>query len=60
MEYYTIKQIADMFHVDYQVIRLLILDGHLKAVKVGRQWRISQVDLDRYIKVHSTELQSRL
>jgi len=59
-EYYSIREVANQLRVDYQVIRVLILDGHMKAVKVGKQWRISQANLDRYLHTHSTQLISNL
>ena len=57
MTYYTIKEISVQLKISDRTIGRLIYSGKLAATKVGRQWRISQFDLDRYIKKQTTKTQ---
>lgn len=54
--YKTIEQVAELLNVSYQVIRNLIVEGKLRAFKAGRQWRIKESELDKYIEKRSTSL----
>lgn len=54
--YKTIEQVAELLNVSYQTVRDMIVSGKLKAFKAGRQWRIKESELDRYIESRSTSL----
>lgn len=47
---YTVKQTASLLSVHFQTIKNMIYRGELKAVKVGRQWRITEEELERIKK----------
>ena len=49
-QFYTIEEIAKMLRVSEATVRNLISSGELPAAQVGRQWRISQADLDKYLE----------
>ena len=50
-QYYMPEEIALMLKVDKETIYRHLKSGKLKGNKVGGTlWRISQEDLDRYIK----------
>jgi len=49
-EYYTIEEVAKMLKVVYLTVYRWIHDGKLKAYKVGKQYRIKNKDLERFIK----------
>ena len=44
--FYTIDQVAEILDIHHKTVRKFIKEGKLKANKVGKQWRISQEDLD--------------
>lgn len=44
--FYTIDQVAEILDIHHKTVRKFIKEGKLKANKVGKQWRISQDDLD--------------
>jgi len=52
---YTISDLSKILGVDRRSIYRYLKDGKIKAVKFGRQWRISEADLkellDRGISV---------
>lgn len=46
----TIKEAKDILKVGRNTMYGLLRDGHLKARKVGAQWRIRREDLLEYMK----------
>lgn len=57
-KFYTIDQVADALEMHHKTIRKFIKDGKLKANKVGKQWRISKEDLDRFMDIKSDKSNS--
>lgn len=49
-QYYSIKDVAKMLKVVYLTVYRWIQSGQLVAFKVGKQYRIKENDLNRYIK----------
>ena len=49
-EFYTVDQVAELLQLNPVTIRRHIEDKKIKAVKVGRVWRISQQQLDEFLK----------
>jgi excisionase family DNA binding protein len=45
MKFYTTHQISERYQIHNLTVRRMIADGRLKAVKVGRHWRVSPVAL---------------
>ena len=46
---YTVKETSKMLKTSRQQVRRMIRGGELTAVKVGREWRISDDDLRRFL-----------
>lgn len=44
---YTPEEVADMLRVTRRTVYEWIRSGQLKAVKVGRQWRITEDDISK-------------
>lgn len=53
LEVYTVKETAQILKTTRQQIRKMILAEELPAVKVGREWRISEEDLVAFINSSS-------
>lgn len=53
-DYYSVKQMQDFLKVDRITIYRMLQDGRLKGVKIGHQWRFSQLEVDRLLGVEST------
>jgi len=51
-KFYTINEVAELLDMHHKTIRKFISEGSLKANKVGKQWRISEQDLNSFIKVN--------
>ena len=47
---YTIDEIADILKVTQRTIYNYIKSGSLKAIKIGKYWRIRHEDLDHFLK----------
>ena len=48
--YYTPKEVGDILKVNYRKILDLIIIGKLSAIRIGRQYRISENELEEYVK----------
>lgn len=53
-KYYRVEEIAQMLRVNPRTIRQAINEGELKATRVGRLIRISQQQLDSYLRKFSS------
>lgn len=49
-EIYTITQVAEYLKISDKTVRRLIDKKELLASKVGKSWRITHEDVDRYLK----------
>lgn len=47
---HTVKEVADMLRVHTRTVYRLILDGHLKAIKIGTQWRVPESAMMEFIE----------
>jgi excisionase family DNA binding protein len=48
--YYTIEEVAKLLRVHKRTIMRFIEAGQLHAIHVGRQYRISHSDLQKYLR----------
>lgn len=48
-KFYTIDQVAELLDMHHKTIRKFISEEKLKATKVGKQWRISEGDLNSFM-----------
>lgn len=46
----TIKQAAEQLNVHWKTVYSHVVSGKLTAYRVGRQWRIKQEDIVRYLE----------
>lgn len=51
-EFYTVEQVAELLQVHWQTILNYIKSGKLKAVRLGKGYRISKESLDSFIKMN--------
>lgn len=49
----TIHDVAEKLNVDERTIRELIRKNELRAIKVGKEWRVTEDDLDAYVDGHA-------
>jgi len=47
---YTAQQIAEILHMSHRGVLLLINQGRIKAVRVGRKWLVSEEELLRIME----------
>jgi len=53
ISFYTVEQIAHILQVHWQTVLNYIKSGKLKAVKLGKGYRISREALQEFIKNNS-------
>jgi len=47
---YTIDEIADILKVTQRTIYKYIKSGSLKAIKIGKYWRVKHSDLEMFLE----------
>jgi excisionase family DNA binding protein len=52
--YQTVKELAERLEVSEATIRQWIKAGELRAIDIGKGWRIADTDLDRFLKARET------
>jgi excisionase family DNA binding protein len=52
--YQTVKEVADRLKVSEATVRGWIRDGELRAIEIGKGWRIADSDLDAFLRSHAT------
>ncbi len=52
--FYTVEQVAELLQVHWQTVLNYIKNGKLKAVRLGKGYRIIKDDLDKFIKSNKT------
>jgi excisionase family DNA binding protein len=53
-DFLTVAQVAKTLQVHWQTVLNYIKNGKLKAVKLGKGYRIKKEELDNFIKKQST------
>lgn len=53
-QYQTVKEVADRLKVGEATVRGWIRDGALRAIDIGKGWRIADRDLERFLVDHAT------
>ncbi|HEX2850027.1 MAG TPA: helix-turn-helix domain-containing protein [Acidimicrobiales bacterium] len=48
-EFLTVAEVADMLRVSNMTVYRLINAGQLRALRVGKSYRITEEDVDRYL-----------
>ena len=47
---YTVDEVADILRLSAETVRDYIHDGHIRGMKVGNRWRVSEEALTAFIK----------
>ncbi len=53
-QYQTVKEVAERLKVAEATVRQWIHEGALRAIDVGKGWRIANTDLERFLTRHET------
>ena len=51
-EYYSIEEVSKMLKVAYLTVYRWVTSGKLRAIKAGKQYRISAKSLNKFINPH--------
>lgn len=54
-QYRTVKEVADFLQVNEVTVRRWIKDGELRAIDIGKGWRIGPDDLDAFLEDRATQ-----
>ena len=52
--YQTVQELADRLEVAEATVRQWIKSGELRAIDIGKGWRIADADLERFLKARET------
>lgn len=59
-EYYTTEQVAKMLGIKNVItVRRWIMKGWLTAIKIGKEYRITKTDLDKFLEDRETNKRSK-
>ena len=53
-QYQTVKDVADRLKVAEATVRHWIKLGQLRAIDIGKGWRIANTDLNAFLRLHQT------
>lgn len=53
-QYLTVKDVADLLKVAEVTVRHWIRDHDLRAIDLGREWRVAPADLEDFLQRHET------
>jgi len=53
-QYQTVQEVADRLKVSEATVRHWIKDGSLRAIDIGKGWRISDADFQDFLRRHET------
>jgi excisionase family DNA binding protein len=48
-EFYSVEQVAEKLGLHVRTVRNYVRDGRLKAVRIGKQYRVAREDLDALV-----------
>ena len=49
----TVHEVADLLKVKESTVRSWIKDNDLRAIKLGRDWRVAVKDLEAFVEAHA-------
>ena len=58
-QYQTVRELADRLKVSEATVRGWIKDGDLRAIDIGKGWRIADSDLETFLCRHATRAKQR-
>ena len=47
---YTLEEIAELLHITRPTLYTYVKEGKLKAVKVGKYWRVTEKNLQEFLE----------
>jgi len=56
---YTVKEVAKFFKVSEQKVRQLIKSGEIKPIKISKNYRISEEEINKFLKGEDNGKKSR-
>lgn len=58
MKVYTIEELVEVLQVTRRTIYNYLKDGKLKAVKMGKYWRVTEKQLEEFLTPSNTKKES--
>lgn len=54
MKFYSLDEIANILHVSTETVRRYVRNGKLKAIRIGRDYKVSEENLQKMIRDNET------
>lgn len=52
---YTLEEIAELLHITRRTLYTYVKEGKLKAVKVGKYWRVTEKNFQEFLERGTVE-----
>ena len=59
VQYYTIKEVAEMLKVAYLTVYRWVKDGKIEAYKLGKEYRIKKTDIEKFVEGSKYQTESK-
>ncbi len=53
-KFFTLAEVADRLKVNYRTVYRWVRSGDLSAIQFGREYRVTEADLQAFIEEHRT------
>jgi putative molybdopterin biosynthesis protein len=53
--FYTVQEVADLFKIKKSTVYQMVKDGRLKAINLGRDYRFTQEEIERFIQQQTVD-----
>ncbi len=53
-QYQTVQELAERLEVAEATVRQWIKSGELRAIDIGKGWRVADTDVERFLKTRET------
>lgn len=58
-QYYTIKEVAEILKVAYLTVYRWVKDGKIEAYKLGKEYRIKKIDIEKFVEGSKYQTESK-
>ena len=57
---FTIEELAEVLQLNKQTVQRFVRENKIKAIKVGREYRVKQYDLDTFLHLSTNKIDEQV